>query len=137
MGKAHRLRWKRLEQLHISRGISPWKELLNRERKRRRRSWPTVRGTSPASMLESRLSSRRNVRLPIAGEIMPESCLDGMSSDATLPGCRRLHVTPAHWQTSELVLFHELSQPMGSESSSLTASRALRSPSATSCCKDA
>jgi hypothetical protein len=60
--------------------------------------------------------------------MLPVRPLEGRLRDDTLPGCRRLQMTPAHRQKPTFVLFHETSEPEWSDSPSLNASSAFRSP---------
>ena len=63
----------------------------------------------------------------MSGEMLPPKLESGRLRETTLPGCQRLHFTPAQRQKSELLPFHELSAPESSDSASLNASSASRS----------
>lgn len=55
----------------------------------------------------------------MTGEMLPARPNELRFKEVTLPGCRRLHVTPPHRQKSEPVLpFHELSEPNWSDTDS-------------------
>jgi hypothetical protein len=94
-------------------GSAPEMELWPTSRVLRRRRRPTVSGMPPWSALEDRLSTRRKVRFPMAGESVPDRLLDARLSATTRtrPGLRRrLHTTPYHLQKPPL-LFHEARAP--------------------------
>jgi hypothetical protein len=84
-------------------GSAPEMELWPTSRVLRRRRRPTVSGMPPWSALEDRLSTRRKVRFPMAGESVPDRLLDARLSATTRPGLRRrlLHTTPYHLQATE------------------------------------
>ncbi|KAG2649238.1 hypothetical protein PVAP13_1NG093100 [Panicum virgatum] len=90
----------RLAQRVMLPGMAPASALPRRLRYRRRRREPTLRGISPRRLLKLRLSERRKVRLPMAGEMVPSSPRERRSRDTTRHRWRwpRPQVTPAQLQ---------------------------------------